>query len=273
MSQSDISRMNLDFWNELCGTDLAKYLGIKDSTPESLKKFDSWYFDSYSYLFDYIPFANLLGKNVLEVGLGYGTVSQRLAESGANYQGLDIAAGPVAMVNHRLRQANLPGQATQGSILEPPFEPETFDAIVAIGCLHHTGNLQLAIQCCHGLLRSSGKLIFMVYYAYSYRRVRMAPITTLKYMLNEFTGFRGAIGNSGVRERAAYDTNSAGSGAPHTDWISVRSLEKLCSQFSAFSGNIENIEQEFPFRAPRVKLLKTRWPQLVGLDLYATATK
>lgn len=274
MSQSDISSKNSDFWNELCGSHLAKFLGITDSSQESLKKFDDWYFDFYPYLFEHIPFSSILNKDVLEVGLGYGTVSQRLAESGASYTGLDIAAGPVEMVKHRFKQADLPGQARQGSILEPPFSDESFDAIVAIGCLHHTGNLQLAIERCWNLLRPGGSLIFMVYNAYSYRRFLMAPAVTTGYMAKEFFGYRGVVGNSADRERAAYDAGANGGGAPHTDWISLRSLRDLCGKFSGFSARIENIDQEPPFRkTPRVKLLTTRWPAMIGLDLYATATK
>lgn len=274
VEQSDISRKNSDFWNELCGSQLAKFLGIADSSPESLKKFDDWYFDFYPYLFDHIPFENLKNKDILEVGLGYGTVSQKLAESGANYTGLDIAAGPVEMVKHRLKQAGLPGKATQGSVLEPPFPEKSFDAIVAIGCLHHTGNLKLAIDRCWDLLRPGGRLVFMVYYAYSYRRFRMAPATTVLSLGKELMGYRGVVGSSADRERAAYDAGSKGDGAPHTDWISVRSLRDLCGKFSSFSAQIENIDQEPPFKAtPRVELLKTRWPSVVGLDLYATAVK
>ena len=82
---------------------------------------------------------------MLEVGLGYGTVSQKLAQCGAIYTGLDIAEGPVSMVNHRLSSNNLNGSASQGSILAPPFETESFDAIIAIGCLHHTGDLSRAL--------------------------------------------------------------------------------------------------------------------------------
>lgn len=274
MDQENISNKNSEFWDELCGSQLAKFLGITDSSAESLKKFDDWYFDFYPYLFDHIPFADLKGKDVLEVGLGYGTVAQKLAESGVNYQGLDIAAGPINMVNHRLNQMGLSGNAMQGSILEPPFSDESFDAIVAIGCLHHTGNLKLAIERCWNLLRPGGSLIFMVYYAYSYRRFRIAPATTLKYMAKELVGYRGVVGNSDVLERAAYDSNSEGGGAPHTDWISTRSLQNICSQFSDFSATIENIDQERPFsRIPRTRLLTTCLPAIVGLDLYVTATK
>ena len=86
---------NIAFWNELCGTTLAKSLGIADDSPESLKKFDDWYLDFYRYLFDYIAFDQVSGRNVLEIGLGYGTLAQLLMERKANYHGLDIADGPV----------------------------------------------------------------------------------------------------------------------------------------------------------------------------------
>ena len=274
MSQEAISSRNAEFWNELCGSQLAKTLGITDSSKESLKKFDDWYFDFYPYLFDHIPSQHLKDRDVLEIGLGYGTVSQRLAEAGAKYSGLDIAAGPVAMANHRLAQSGLPGHATQGSILAPEFKPESFDTIVAIGCLHHTGNLQLAIDQCRSLLRPGGELIFMVYYAYSYRRFRLAPAATLLNLARESLGYRGVVGASAERERAAYDSGSGGSAAPHTDWISVRSLRKLCEGFSGFSAKLENIDQELPFQFwKRSILLGTRLPNIIGLDIYARAIK
>jgi 2-polyprenyl-3-methyl-5-hydroxy-6-metoxy-1,4-benzoquinol methylase len=272
--QQDISSRNSDFWNELCGSQLAKFLGITDSSPESLKKFDDWYFDFYPYLFEHIPFAALEGRDVLEVGLGYGTVSQRLAQAGARYTGLDIAKGPVQLVNQRLAQQGLAGEARQGSILAPPFAPASFDSIVAIGCLHHTGNLAQAIHQCWDLLRPGGTLVFMVYYAYSYRRWRMAPGTTSRHLARELLGYRGVVGTSADRERAAYDASAAGEAAPHTDWISAMSLRHLCGRFSGFSAKTENIDQEPPFsRRTRTSLLATRWPSLLGLDLYATARK
>lgn len=274
MGNQDISSKNAEFWNELCGSQLAQVLGVTDSSPASLKKFDDWYFDIYPYLYDHIPFNTLKGKSVLEVGLGYGTVSQKLAEAEANYQGLDIAAGPVAMVNHRLQQAGLAGSAMQGSILEPPLKSASFDVIVAIGCLHHTGNLRLAIKRCWELLRPNGKLIFMVYYAHSYRRYRMAFKTTISYFFRELKGYRGVVGYSNVHERVAYDSNSAGECAPHTDWISVKSVASYCDQFHEFKACLENIDQEPPFQMiSRKVLLGTPLPHIIGLDLYVTVTK
>jgi len=275
MERQNITGKNTEYWDELCGTGLAKFLGINDSSPKSLKKFDDYYFDLYPYLDDYINFSDLKGKQVLEIGLGYGTVSGRLAGSGANYTGLDIAHGPVNMVNHRLKQLEVSGQAVQGSILDPPFEEGAFDVVVAIGCLHHTGDLQLAIDKCRRLLRPGGELIFMVYNAYSYRRFVKSPMTTIKYFIKELLFYRGVVGSSTAKERAGYDANTVSlEGAPHTDWISIRSLRTLCRDFSSFSGNLENIDQELPFvQSTRKELLTTKWPSACGLDLYAVAKK
>jgi SAM-dependent methyltransferase len=275
MSDTAISEKNASFWNELCGTHLARSLGITDDSPASLKKFDDWYFAFYPYLFLHIPFEDMKGKDVLEIGLGYGTVSQRIAEAGGRYQGLDIAAGPVSMANLRMGHVGQGGGARQGSILEAPFADESFDFIVAIGCLHHTGDLKKAIVECRRLLRPGGKLIFMVYYAYSYRRFIQARRDTIRCLLSEAIGRRGVVGLSAEAERAAYDANKDGEGAPHTDWISIRSLRSYCKDFSKFSGLLENIDNDAPFQKspPRRELLKTWYPRWMGLDLYATAVK
>ena len=274
MSKEDKSEANASFWDELCGSQLAKTLGIKDDSKTSLKKFDDWYFKFYPYLDEHINFKNLRKKDVLEIGLGYGTVSQKIALSGANYKGLDIALGPVKMVNHRIMQNKLIGKAAQASILEPDFKDESFDVIVAIGCLHHTGDLQQAIQNCYRLLRQGGSLIFMVYYAYSYRRWTQAFATTLKYFISECKGYRGVVESSTEINRAGYDTNEAGEGAPHTDWISKKSMAVLCKNFSEVSYKVENMDaMNGLIQISREKLINSSIPQKVGLDLYVKATK
>jgi SAM-dependent methyltransferase len=271
--QGEVSARNEAFWNELCGSTLAKRLGVADDSKQSLKRFDDWFFAFYPYLFAHIPFAELKDREVLEVGLGYGSVSQRLAEEGARYTGLDIALGPVAMVNHRLAQTGLLGAARQGSILAAPFADARFDAVVAIGCLHHTGDMQRAIEECRRVLRPGGMLIFMVYYAFSYRRFLLAPVATFRHALRERAGYRGVFGIGDEDQRAAYDTNVAGDSAPHTDWISIRSLQHMCRNFAAFTGRLENVGSPFGSLRLRSALLRSPLARHMGRDLYAMATK
>src|SRR5437762_12834713 len=113
--QEVIDQANAEFWNELCGTGLAVHLGIKDHSQESLRRFDQYYFDFYPYLEPIIQPARMAGRPVLEIGLGYGTLGQRLADAGADYHGLDIAQKPVEMMNHRLRMLGRSQKARQGS--------------------------------------------------------------------------------------------------------------------------------------------------------------
>jgi SAM-dependent methyltransferase len=179
------------------------------------------------------------------------------------------------MANHRLQEAGLPGRARQGTILATDFADRSFDFVVAIGCLHHTGDLLRSLLECRRLLRPGGKLVFMVYYAYSYRRFYLARRETVRYALRELLGYRGVVGAQTDKERVAYDANTAGEAAPHTDFISRRSLRHLCRRFSRFSAQTENIDTGAPFdkSGSRRELLKTLWPRLCGLDLYATAVK
>jgi SAM-dependent methyltransferase len=271
---SNIDERNVAFWDELCGTSQARQLGVTDSSPQSLARFDAWYFELYPYLFDHVQLQQLVDRDVLEIGLGYGSLSQKIAASGARYVGLDIATGPVEMVRHRLRQAALPGRAEQGNILAAPFPDHSFDWIITIGCLHHSGDMNQAIKECWRLLRPDGKLVVMVYYAYSFRRWIQTRHQTLNYLCREVLGYRGVIAPETEREKWDYDHNTEGVAAPHTDFISVRSLRYLCRGFSKFQWKRRNINQEPPFtRRSRAVLLKTWWPDLCGLEIYATAIK
>ena len=83
---------------------------------------------------------------MLEIGLGYGTVAQVLSERGWRYCGLDIANGPVEMARHRLRmlgESDVEERVITGSAHAIPHDDESFDAAVTIGCLHHTGDIEI----------------------------------------------------------------------------------------------------------------------------------
>ncbi len=218
----ETDRLNADFWDELCGTTLARSLGIADALPASLARFDRAYFSFYPYLARHVPFADVAGRRVLEVGLGYGSVAQRLAQAGARYSGLDIAAGPVAMVRHRLAQIGQAGEVRQGSVLSAPFPDASFDAVVAIGCYHHTGNMAQALRETHRLLVPGGRASIMVYNAFSYRRWLRAPIATLRHRLR-----KSPAALASARQRGWYDANLAGEPAPVTEFVSIAELRRL----------------------------------------------
>jgi ubiquinone/menaquinone biosynthesis C-methylase UbiE len=268
--QLEIDKRNIAFWDELCGTQSAKNLGVTDNSPESLAKFDQWYLDFYPYLCRHVPVDQLAGKRVLEIGLGYGTMATELMSKGADYSGLDIAAGPVEMAQYRAELLGKKADVRQGSILECPFDDESFDYVVSIGCLHHTGDLKRAIESVYRVLKPGGGATIMVYHSRSYRQWCKEPLSTFKK-----TVFPNPANSASVDAgmRGAYDKNGEGMAAPETDFVSRGQLSRLCRQFSEVSVTPENIGADLVFkRVSRPTALKYFGPWL-GLDLYCRLRK
>jgi SAM-dependent methyltransferase len=273
-SQESIDRANAEFWNELCGTNKARSLGVVDNSPESLKKFDDWFLEYYFYLHRWIPFEKVSGKKVLEVGLGYGTVLQKLCERASEYYGLDIAPGPVAMGNYRMGLVGAKGKCIRGSILDCPFEDGSFDHVISIGCLHHTGDYSQGIKEIHRLLKPGGEASLMVYYAYSYRRwAEMGKETGAQFFCEKF-GI-GRKPNPSDYSRARYDYDSRGVIAPETQFISRQDVRKVAKQlgFRHIRLGLELLgENRLTQQLGRVRVLNT-FGRIGGRHLYINLTK
>lgn len=270
-TQDDIDSENSEFWNTLCGSWASKALGINDDSPASLKIFDDWYLDYYPYLTDHVPVHTFSGKRVLEVGLGYGTMSQKIAEAGADYLGMDIAAGPVGMVRHRLRQAGLPGDAVVRSFLDNQLEDASFDAVVAIGCFHHTGNVQKCFDETLRILKDGGTAHLMVYNRYSHRRYTHNRAKFMEELVAEEFGDLETETVSEA-ERAANDRGLSGEAAPETVFLSKREIIQRMSRFSQVRVHKENMDESADPAMNRKAVLKT-WGVKAGLDLYINAVK
>jgi SAM-dependent methyltransferase len=270
VATADVSQRNAEFWDELCGSHLARQVGIRGASPEELARFDAAYLDLYPYLLGYFPRELVEGRRVLEVGLGYGTLAEALARMGADYHGLDIAAGPVEMARHRL--AGVPGgrpeQVQQGSVLELPFADASFDLLASIGCLHHTGDLFGAIQEVRRVLRPGGRLVLMVYNRRSLRRLLAAPVSAVRR--------RGDRAAADEAVRARYDATADGAAAPHTDFVTGPELRGLLHGFHDVRverRNMDSLPIPYVSQQTRSALMRLRVDRLLGLDLYATARR
>lgn len=260
--QSRIDEGNQLFWNELCGSTMAIKLGITDHSAESLRRFDDAYMALYPYLLARVPVEKFKGLRVLDIGLGYGTLGQKIAEYCSEYCGLDIAAGPVSMMNHRMAMMGIKGGATQGSMLECPFDDGGFDVVVSIGCFHHTGDLQRCIDETYRVLKPGGRAYVMVYNKFSYRNWMMWPFTTLKALMSS------AKESGTSSQRGAYDADSQGRAAPETVFSSVAELQDMFGKFSSFDARKEN----WGGRMVR-SLFLNNIAHLGGLDIYVCAQK
>ena len=266
MSRSNIDNQNSQFWNELCGTSLASALGIIEISVENLRRFDDAYFEYYPYLKKNITNENLVNKKVLEIGLGFGTLGQFIATQNCDYYGLDIASNAVSMMNYRLiqlnkdRDINSNKRVQLGSALEIPYPDSCFDYVYSIGCLHHTGNLSIAIDEVYRVLTPKGIAIIML------------------YNLNSFRQFLIKIRNRASDKelvRAMYDANLNGESAPYTDYISSKQCRYLLNKFANVKIDIQNFDPLTLREKTLIErnLLLNNVGRLFGLDLYINATK
>ena len=272
-SQERLDDANADFWSELCGTHLARSIGVEDASAASLERFDRAYMDLYPYLERYLPWHS--GERLLEIGPGYGTVGQLLAQRRLDYHGLDISPRPVEMMVHRLGLLGVEdadARVIQGSALAIPHPDASFDVVVSIGCLHHTGALGRAIQEVGRVLRPGGEAMVMVYNRNSYRRA-------VKLQVRAFR--KGLWFN---RERRAeyvrgnYDANTEAAVAPATEFSSIGDVRRMFAGFSRVRVRRENFD-DFGLTVagkglfiPR-KCLLNNVARIAGYDLYVTARR
>jgi SAM-dependent methyltransferase len=268
-SVQDSTRQNADFWDELCGSALARDLDIRDASGRSLARFDRAYLDLYPYLLGYVRPAEWKDRRVVEVGLGYGTLSQQLLDAGASYTGIDIARGPAAMVNHRAQLLGRPACAVRGSVLALAVADQSVDCVVSIGCFHHTGSVEQCIRETHRVLKPGGVAIVMVYNQFSYRHWMRWPLATTRAWLADRRDRR--IATAPVHQRKKYDANAAGVAAPETVFVSAHRLRQMFRDFRSVEiskENNTNLLRIIPRRL-LLPLLGTR----LGLDLYVRAVK
>jgi len=268
--QREFDAANAEFWNELCCSSFAQQIGITDHSATSLKKFDDAYLAFYPYLLEHVELDLMAGMKVLEIGLGWGTLGQKIAEAGAEYVGMDIAQGPVRMMNHRLQMAGLAGHAVQGSMLRCPMESDSLDFVVSIGCFHHTGDVQRCMDETHRVLKPGGRAFIMVYNRFSYTQWIKWPGTTFKALLHDAGLRRNAI-ETKASQRKSYDSNLAGEGAPETVFLSIRQLRGMLSRFHSARFTKENCTG-LPYFLTRERLLPYLG-SLAGHDIYIAAQK
>jgi SAM-dependent methyltransferase len=97
---------------------------------------------------------HLKGKILLDIGCGNAQTVQVLChpdEVGYTYVGVDLSLSALVM-----NQRTFPGLFVQASATALPFEPETFDAILMLGTLHHLYDPRATLRQILKLLKPGG---------------------------------------------------------------------------------------------------------------------
>lgn len=110
-----------------------------------------------------IPFANLQGKRVLEIGCGLGAHSQLLSEAGSNLSAIDLTPRAVALTKRRLSLRGLDAEVREMDAERMDFADAEFDFVWSWGVIHHSAHTDQIVREVSRVLKPGAEFRFMVY--------------------------------------------------------------------------------------------------------------
>ena len=135
-----------------------------------------------------IPFAELRGKDVLEVGCGTGVHARLLAQAGARVTAVDLTPTAVELTRRRLELAGLEADVREADAESLPFADASFDFVWSWGVVHHSENTERVLAEIARVLKPGGRIALMVYH-------RSSITFWIDYVLN-----RGVVRGGLLRE-------------------------------------------------------------------------
>jgi SAM-dependent methyltransferase len=111
---------------------------VVDAETGEIQEFDSILFNTVVRTgeIEYIIKAldGLRGLRVLDLGCGGGWLTKTLVRNGHNVVGIDVSRG-ILIAASGIEEVR--GRVLRGDAHDLPFRPDSFDAIVCVGALHH----------------------------------------------------------------------------------------------------------------------------------------
>ena len=131
-------------------------------------KWMPWAQVGYPLLSKVIDYKKLEGKNVLDIAVGTGWTTENLIRAGAQVTAIDLTPQAIALTKRRLEINHLSATATVVADAQNlPFPDQSFDFVLAFGCLMHMPNTIKAVQEIYRVLKPGGRAAAMMYYKHS----------------------------------------------------------------------------------------------------------
>jgi SAM-dependent methyltransferase len=157
------------FWQaHPCGT---KFSDAEFGTREFFERVEAHRYAKEWHIPQAANFAGARGLKVLEIGCGMGTDGAQFAKAGADYTGVDLTDAAIDLARKRFELSGLKGEFRVADAENLDFADESFDLVYSHGVLHHTPDIQAAINEIHRVLKPGGRAIVMLYHrgSYNYR--------------------------------------------------------------------------------------------------------
>lgn len=169
-----------DWWNSNPYTyGLSKKDGYRDVGDVSNQELDSKFFEKYMRKvrkhFDdaqqptnliasrFIDYGSLAGKRTLDIACGFGWGTVEMARAGAQVSAIDLTPRAIEATSKHLANWNLTGEARVMDAQNMEFADNTFDFVLAWGCLMHMPDTEKAIAEIYRVTKPGGRVFGYMY--------------------------------------------------------------------------------------------------------------
>lgn len=111
-----------------------------------------------------VPFARLVDKKVLEIGVGMGSHAGLLSAHAGSYTGIDLTDYAVGVTRNRMQVFGRNADIRRMDAEALDFADDTFDFIWSWGVIHHSSNTLKILQEMRRVLKPGGEAVIMVYH-------------------------------------------------------------------------------------------------------------
>lgn len=133
------------------------------------------------HIVDFAEFPKYKGLKVLEIGTGIGTDMISFVNNGAIYTGIDLTENAINIAKQRRFLYKIPeeqcrlyvGNVEDSEFLKLILGDEKFDLIYSFGVLHHTPDIDIAINNIVSYLKPNGTFKMMVYATNSWKTFKI----------------------------------------------------------------------------------------------------
>lgn len=170
-----LQRANRSWWNRNpMSYDWHGTLGAPEGSKEFFEHIDRRFFESSPFYagdrpFErLIPFDELVGRRVLEVGCGMGSHARLLCEAGAELTAIDLTPKGVEQTSTRLNVSGLAADVRIMDAEDMAFPDDTFDFVWSWGVIHHSADPAAILREMFRVLKPGGEVRLMVYHRHAF---------------------------------------------------------------------------------------------------------
>lgn len=149
------------YWNEhIHDLTITKH---PSGSAEFFRDLDEYHFDKLHHLLALIPFDQLAGRRVLDLGCGTGVDLARFARGKARVVGVDLAESAIRLAQQNVRHQQLRAGLVVADGERLPFPDDHFDYVFAHGVVQYTANGRRLVDEVRRVLKPGAEAVFQGY--------------------------------------------------------------------------------------------------------------